>query len=230
MKINDLSKKTSGDYAVAAAKSILGALPVLGSTAAEIFGLIVTPPLEKRKIQWMNEIAERLAELEKSKEINIAELANNELFIDVVMQASSLAIKTSQNEKLEAFKNAILNTAVNSSISDAKAHIFLSQLDKFTDWHVKIIVLLENPENWFRKANRTFPAYIALSLSNIIKEAYPELKDEDSFLDIIWNDLKVAGFHNSGDLKTTMSGNGLATKKTTKLGDEFLNYIRFEQK
>jgi len=75
----------------------------------------------------------------------------------------------------------------------------------------------------------SFPVYMASSLSNILKEAYPELQDEDSFMEIIWNDLKNAGFHNSGDLKTTMSGNGLATKKTTKLGDEFLNYIRFEK-
>jgi len=229
METKDLTKNTCGDYAVAVAKGVLGALPVLGSTAAEIFGLVVTPPLEKRKIQWMNEIGERLAELEKTKGINIAELANNELFIDVMMQASTLAIKTSQKEKVEAFRNAILNTAIDNTIDDIKSHIFLTQLDKFTVWHIKLLILVENPADFFKKANKIFPTYMAASLSNIIKEAYPELKNEDSLLDIIWNDLKIAGFHNSGDLKTTMSGPGLATKKTTELGDEFLNYIRFEQ-
>jgi len=205
-------------------------VPVLGTTAAEIFGLVVTPPLEKRRIQWMNEIGEKLTELEKSRGINIAELANNELFIDVVMQASTFAIKTSQKEKIEAFKNVLLNTAVGSNIDDTKSHIFLTLLDKFTVWHIKLLILLENPTNWFQKANKTFPDYMAASLSNVITEAYPELKNEDSLLDIFWSDLKIAGFHNSVDLKTTMSESGLVTKKTTKLGDEFLKLIRFEQK
>ena len=47
-------------------------------------------------------------------------------------------------------------------------------------------------------------------------------------MDIIWNDLRNSGFHNSGDLKTMMSGNGALNKRTTKLGDEFLQFIRFK--
>ena len=43
------NKTTKGDIAHSIAKSGIGAIPVIGSLASEIFGLIVTPPLEKRR-------------------------------------------------------------------------------------------------------------------------------------------------------------------------------------
>jgi hypothetical protein len=46
-------KETNGttvkDIAHSLVKGGLGAIPVIGSLAAEVFGLVVTPPLEKRR-------------------------------------------------------------------------------------------------------------------------------------------------------------------------------------
>lgn len=79
MKTTDKTNKITGmDVAHSLAKGGLGAIPVVGSLAAEIFGLVVTPPLEKRRAEWMNEIAEKLKELEDAKVINLEELQNNE--------------------------------------------------------------------------------------------------------------------------------------------------------
>ena len=57
------NKTTAKDIAHSLVKGGLDAIPVVGSLATEIFGLIVTPPLEKRRAEWMNEIAAKLKEL-----------------------------------------------------------------------------------------------------------------------------------------------------------------------
>lgn len=66
--MSDINKTTKGDIIYATVKAGLGSIPVLGSAATELFGLVVTPPLDKRRQEWMNEVAERLKELEENSQ------------------------------------------------------------------------------------------------------------------------------------------------------------------
>jgi hypothetical protein len=225
MTENVNNKTTSGDIAHSLTKAGLGAIPVVGSLASEIFGLVVTPPLEKRRAEWMNEVAERLQALENNHSIDLDKLKDNEQFIDVVLQATTYALKTSEQDKIKAFKNAIVNTANGEAPDKIKSQIFLNQLDKFTTWHIKLLKFIDNPRDWFQQANRPLPNYMMGSISHVVKDAFPELKNEDELLGIIWDDLKTAGFHNSGDLRTTMSGEGTLSNRTTPFGKEFLGFI-----
>lgn len=206
-------------------KGGLGTIPVIGSLAAEVFGLIVTPPLEKRRAEWMNEVAQKLKDLEIKQQINFEELQQNDQFIDVVLQATTYALKTSEKEKIEAFQNAIMNTAVGEAPNETISQIFLNQLDSFTIWHIVILKFIDDPKLWFQKANRTPPNFIAGSLSNVIFDAFPELKQQNDMVNIIWNDLRTAGLHSTGDLNTIMSGGGMLSGRTTSLGKKFLKYI-----
>lgn len=219
------NKTTVGDVANSLVKGGLGALPIIGSLATEIFGLIVTPPLEKRRAEWMNEVANKLKELETNKKIDFNELAENEQFIDIVLQSTTFALKTSEKKKIDCFKNAILNTAIGDSPDKTKSQIFLNQLDKFTVWHLIILDFIDSPRNWFIKNDKTPPNYIGGSLYTLIIEAFPDLKNQDELLDIIWEDLKTTGFHKTGSLKTTMSGDGVLSDRTTSIGKDFLNFI-----
>jgi len=223
----DISKTTKGDIAHSAIKAGLGSLPVIGSAASELFGFLVTPPLEKRRINWMNDVAEKIKELESKGEINYEELKDNDLFLDVVLQATSLALKTSEKEKVQAFKNVILNSALGELTDETKIKIFLNQIDNFTTWHIKILHFIDDPQQWFSNAGITPKDYMMGSLHSVIIDAFPELKDQDALLDIIWNDLNTAGFHRTGSLKTTMTSSGLYVSRTTDLGKEFLSFITF---
>lgn len=225
-----MTDKTTGkDVTHSLVKGGLGTIPIVGSLASEIFGLIVTPPLEKRRVEWMNEIAERLKELEDKKELDLNDLCSNEQFIDVVLQATTYALKTSEKEKIKAFKNAIINTASGDSPDKTFSQIFLNQLDSFTVWHIKTLDFIDNPRQWFSKANRTPPNYMGGSISAVIMDAFPELKNQDDLLDLIWNDLKTAGFHRTGDIKTGMSGDGVLSERTTTLGKEFIRFITVDR-
>ena len=150
-------KTTGTDIAHSLLKGGIGTIPIIGSLAAEIFGLVVTPPLEKRRAEWMNDIAVKLKELVDKKVINFEELQGNEQFIDVMLQATTFALKTSEKEKIKAFRNAILNTATGDSPDKTVSQIFLNQLDKFTVWHIRILNFIDNPREWFKKYNKIPP-------------------------------------------------------------------------
>jgi len=223
--IDQTNKITGKDIVHSLVKGGLGAIPVIGSLAVEVFGLLVTPPLDKRRAEWMNEVAQKLKDLEERKEIDFEELQNNDQFIDVVLQATSYALKTSESEKIKAFQNAIINTAIGDTPDKTISQIFLNQLDNFTVWHIKILKFIDDPRMWFQQANRTPPSFMIGSLSNVLFEAYPELNDQNDMVSVIWNDLRTAGLHGTGDLNAIMSEDGTLSSRTTSLGKKFLDYI-----
>jgi len=221
----DINKTTSKDVAYATAKAVLGSVPIVGAAASELLGLIVTPPIEKRREEWMTEVGQKLKDLEEESKIDITSLTENQQFVDTVLQATTFALKTSDKEKIAAFKNAIINTALGDAPNLTISQIFLNLIDNFTTWHIKVLHLFDNPTEWFRTNNKSLPNYTAASLTSVVVDAFPILKGQGELLNLIWFDLKRAGLHNTSDLGTTMSGNGLLAERTTDLGKQFLKYI-----
>ena len=173
----------------------------------------------------MNEIAEKLNVLEENNKIDFQELQNNEQFIDVVIQATTLALKTSEREKIKAFQNAVLNTASGDSPDKTIRQIFLNQLDGFTTLHFKILKFIDSPRLWFQNAKMTTPECRGGSISSVIQEAFPELIKQDELLDLIWNDLHKAGFHKTSGIKTIMTGDSVLSERTTSFGKQFIKFI-----
>ena len=81
---NKLKKRPKG-YIHAGIRAGLGAIPFAGTVAIELFNLVVTPQLERRRDNWIREIDERLNELEKKKNININSLKDNDIFLDSIL-------------------------------------------------------------------------------------------------------------------------------------------------
>jgi len=146
----DINKTTSKDVAYATAKAVLGSVPIVGAAASELLGLIVTPPIEKRREEWMTEVGQKLKDLEEESKIDITSLTENQQFVDTVLQATTFALKTSDKEKIAAFKNAIINTALGDAPNLTISQIFLNLIDNFTTWHIKVLHLFDNPTEWFK--------------------------------------------------------------------------------
>lgn len=66
---------------------------------------------------------------------------------DVTLQASVIALRTSQKEKLEALKNAILNIANGQNVDESLQIMFLSFIERFTVWHIRLLELFQIPRN-----------------------------------------------------------------------------------
>ncbi|MGN6237055.1 hypothetical protein [Dyella sp.] len=71
---------SKGDLVHAATKAGLSAIPVLGGPAAEFFQLVIQPPLERRRVEWMAAIGEKLQKLE-DEGLKLEQLTENEEFI-----------------------------------------------------------------------------------------------------------------------------------------------------
>jgi len=136
-------KRKASDVVHTLAKAGLSAIPIVGGPASEVFSLVVTPSLEKRRDKWIESIAEALKLLEqKVKGFKIENLKDNEAFVSVVMQASQAAMRTHQEEKLEALRNAVLNSALRDSLEENLRLIFLNHVDYFTPLHLLLLRLI----------------------------------------------------------------------------------------
>ena len=174
----------------------------------------------------MNEVGQRLKELEDSGQLDLSTLGENEQFVDTVLRATTCALKTSEQVKIAALQNAIINTALGQAPDKTISHIFLNLTDSFTGLHIQILHLFNDPEEWLKSNNRTLPTYMSAGLINVVTEAYPDLKGQNELLNIIWDDLKRAGLHNSGSLGSMLTSNGLLSQRTTEFGKQFLQFIK----
>ncbi len=131
---------SKGDAVHAVVRSALSAIPVGGGAAVEIFNAIVTPPIEKRRREWMVSVVESLEELEsKVGSIDVSRLSENEEFITLLISTSQLAIKSRAREKLESLRNAVLNSACGQRVDDDLQATFLAFVDSFTSLHIRLL-------------------------------------------------------------------------------------------
>jgi hypothetical protein len=217
-------KAGSGDVGYAAVKAGISMIPLAGAPASELLRLIVTPPLEKRRSEWMESIGNALLELEKKMNIVREDFQNNDKFIDAAMDATQIALRTSEKEKLEALKNALLNSALPNSPDESIRKMFFSFIDTFGIFHIKILELFQNPRKWFPKHGMQYPD-MAGALGHLIEKAFPTLVNKREFYDQIWKDLYLRGLVSTEGLYTMMTGSGVEAKRTTGIGDAFLIFI-----
>ena len=137
-------KRTGGDYVHTIAKAGIAAIPYVGGSAAELFSLVIAPPLEKRKDDWLRELAEAVDEIKRRKPgLTLEDLSKNDAFVSAALQASQIAIRTHQREKREYLRNALIHTVTENSTESEKI-FFLALVDLFTITHVEILRLFKN--------------------------------------------------------------------------------------
>lgn len=139
---------------------------------------MITPPLEKRRNLWFKQVEKRLSVLEGTKDtIDLEDLSNNEQFITALLSASQAAMRTHEEEKLEALCNAVLNTVTPNDISEDLQLVFLSLIDNLTGWHLRILKFFDNPGVWFKNNDIKLPSVHTGSPSAMLETAYSELKN-----------------------------------------------------
>jgi hypothetical protein len=212
----DPPKQDTSDVVHAVIKAGLSAIPVLGGTTAELFQLVIQPPLERRRVKWMTAVGEKLCELEKQG-VNLDELAKSEEFVSAVMQASSIALRTHQQEKLDALRNAVLNTAVGQAPDEALQHMFLHWIDSFSALHLRILKIFFTPS--------PEPGHSTGSLRSVVEASIPELRNQRHIYDQICKELYASGLVNTEGLHAMMTSRGLMEKRTSPLGDAFLQFV-----
>ena len=209
------------DLVVGSTKAIISMIPIAGSPLIEILNMIVTPSLQKRRDEWFEELGEKLTKLESKGYLSLEDLQENDIFIDISMKATELALKTSQAEKLEALRNALLNSTNTDSFDISMQQIFLSYIDTFTVWHIKLLKLFDNPLEYELKLQNLSMG----GLNNLINIAYPELSSQNELTMHIFKDLYAKGLLNTESISGMMTVSGILSRRTTMIGQDFIKYI-----
>lgn len=233
MKIKDEVEKdlknTGDDYVHSVTNAAISSIPVFGSAVSEIFNMVIASPIEKRKEKWMITIAEELDKLQdKVDNFDVHSLCNNDLFISI-NRASQLALSNHQIEKINALKNAVVNTALNINIDENEQMMFLTLIDTMTPWHIKIIFYFENPVSRFAENNLRPKEYAMGAPILLLYEFYPELKEREDFVKNIVSDLYNKGILSINDLNCSMSSSGMYSSRLTEYGNKFLKFITLEK-
>ena len=221
-----LPQNSIGDDLHRTARAALSAIPFVGGAAVELFNRMLASPIGRRRDAWFDELADRLDKLEREERVSVEDLKDNDEFVSTVLQASQVSIRNHQQEKINALRNAVLNTALGQAPDDSKREMYLGFVDTFTVWHLRVLAFLANPNANIDASHLNLdlttghmPAVIG-----VLQKAFPELEKQDEFVRKVVADLDRDRLI-LGDV-TVKTGHGvMGIRNVTQLGDEFLRFI-----
>lgn len=219
------------EAAAAILKGAVSAIPYVGGLIAEVGNLYLNP-LEKRKQQWMVEVGQAIEEINKKYSLLPDSLQNDERFISFLYQATILALKNHQRQKITALRSAIVSVAKLEQVSEDLAFQFLRYIDELSVTHLSMLACLDKHAGQFARMEKLEQVY------SKIKSYLGESIDRAAFRSFL-HDLEIRFLIRAGDLddlpeydsKKSFLLLEQSTKRpleVTSLGRSFLSFIDHE--
>lgn len=200
-------------------------VPIVGSPVAVAFAVAMGWTYNKRMTAWLDGLAEAVDDLQNQMDapISFEDLADDPVFVDAVVHATRVAQATHQEEKLEALRNAVLNsTQVGAPELDVQARFFRF-IDQFTATHLVMLRFLRDPAAWFDERGIDKPDIMG-GRSYILERGIPEFADRRDWYDLIAGDVQSAGLA-SPNLHVVMTNSGVWGPGLTQLGQQFVQFV-----
>lgn len=228
--LDDLPGRSKAEFGASIASAAISSVPIVGGAAAELFEFVLAPSLERRRDEWLRQLGQAVEELrQRMEDFDPRDLENNEAFVSAVLAASTVAVKTHQQEKLEMLRNAIVNTVLPGAPDEYEQMRFLRYIDELTPLHVRVLSFLEEPAEWFDDRGIEKPNFMAAGLSAMLELGLPELKDRRTIYDRVVAELDALGLSGAASaLHTTMTNSGVWSSRITELGMAFLAFITLD--
>lgn len=215
------------DVLIATAKGAASLFPG-GGFLAEYISLAQGYVADKRMNEWKLKVEEVLEKIPRS----IDELAQDEAFYSCVQVATMGAMRAYQKEKQELFASALYSSANNVDISTDKKLFYLSLLDNYTLSHIMLLKYFA--QNNYNENNNGIRQNGMVSIREIggteypikgIVEKLPCFEDNIMFVKHITEQLCSDSLISIVDFNMPVSKERARAKRTTKYGDEFLEFI-----
>ena len=209
------------------AKVIAGILP-MGSAAYELITTIVVPLHEKKKREFINDLASRLKRLEEEGKIDFDQLGESEEFNTIITKAILLAQQNHQKEKLEAVRNVVTRSALDlpQLVNNYdETEYFLNLIEEINPIQIYLLKFFHNPESKSIKSEKKIPGNPTLITRQIISYLFPELYKKIGIVSQYWRDLQRSGLLIGDDITIGRHTKHKIQKLTTDLGDRFLEMI-----
>lgn len=226
METRPPGKSTGRELVERVAEAGFGTVPLVGNALAITFVTAVNWRLNQRREEWFTELAEGVEELRRQVDgLSLEELADNGLFVDAVVSATRTIEHTHQSEKIEALRNAVLNS-VSPDAPDADTQaIILNLIDQFTPSHLRLITLWDDPPAWFASHDIPQPqaAYVT-SRTVTVEAGLPEMRGRKDFYLLVANELVSSGMLNAS-LTGSVQPPSLMSRLTTEFDRQFVRFI-----
>ena len=229
MDTKDLPQRPEAEFedqSREAAKIAISAIPVVGGAGAALVEAVFKSPLEQRKNRWLDSLADAIRELQdKVEELDFERLRDDETFVTVATQASQIALRNHQQEKLDALRNAVLNSRLPNSPGEDTQLIFLELIDRLTPSHMRILALLDDPQSHTEEREISYESLSNGSVRKLIEDVFPELAGQRDFYNQLVRDLNTAGLSGVGDVGVNIFGPSMRDRRTTEWGQLFIQFI-----
>ena len=227
MDSDDLRKvpsETSGGVAEGLVRAAVSAVPLVGGPVAELLGLVLEPSIHRRRERWLNQLAEAVAQL-RERQVDIAQLANDESFITNVLTATTAAARTHEEEKLRALQNAVTRSALALGPDSHTQQMFIRFIDEFTALHLQILSYSRDPAQWYERHGLPRGDHYMGSRSTTLEGAFPELRGRSSFYSQLYRELGARGLVLDASLSGMVTAQAMWDGLTTDVGNQFLDFI-----
>jgi len=213
--------KDERDLGYRVARTTVGAVPYLGGSFQELLDIAIGMPSAKRQEEWYKSLGEILNEVcIRVDGLTPQMLSQNEEFQTVVATATEIALRNHREEKLQALRNIVKNTAEGFQIDEVLRNHFLSLIDRFAPVHIVVLRLHDNPAS----SPQIFARAKGLTMGSfriLLKAALPACSD--ALLDQVEQDLAAERLITVSTV--TMTVQGLMASHSTPRGKAFLEFI-----
>jgi hypothetical protein len=219
-------KSTGREIIERTTEAALSSVPLVGGALAVAFVTAVGHKLSQRREEWLTELAEAVGELgERVGDFDLEKLAENDMFVDAVVTATGTIEHTHQAEKIEALRNAVLNSVADDAPDADTQAIFLNLIDRFTPSHLRLLTLWDDPVAWFSSHGLIPPeAGMAGSRTQTVEAGLPEMRGRNDFYLLIASELGSTGML-TASLSGMVSPTSLMDRLTTDFGRQFVQFI-----
>lgn len=195
--------------------------PILGSSFAEAIGWFGQREVKKRQDRFLNEVVGRLEGVQS----DVANL--KESFWSTLFDAIQIALRTHQQEKLDALTNAVVNAAGSTAPDDDMQHIFVNMVDELTPLHLRLLTFLLHPERFgmdvqeLRRLHAINPSNPRAVWDTIEQRVAPRIRRD--VIQLCFNDMVNRGLLGYADLPPALQDAILP--RPTDLAQDFLGFI-----
>lgn len=229
MTLPDQPSSQTKDTTAAIIKGVVSAIPIVGGLISEV-GNIYLNPLERRKQEWMQEVASAIQEIQGKYSALPENLQKNERFISFLYQATIIALKNHQKEKLRALRGALISAADPNLPSEDVALQFLRYVDELTPTHLHILSCLSKHIGQFARVDSLeqvlgiFGRFSSLKLDRIEFRLF--VLDLDARFLIQMVDLKDLPEFASRASYVALQASARKPFEVTSLGRQFLEFVQ----
>ena len=220
------------DLLYASIDAILSPVPY----ASSLFESLLASPLEIRRQKWEKEVTLIVNVLQNDHKMSLQELSKNQEFISVVLHATTIALKSHQQEKIKALSNAVINSAI-SNPDDSNEDfnlIYIRYIDELTPLHLHLLsFFVRNPA--LLKACKSYN-----DLFKFVRDGFKPVLYRDEFL-LLCNELSGKALirispdleyfddmYHADSLLLESTDDKLPRIEVTEIGRKFLTFVSLQ--